>query len=527
MKKRSTAILVALAVMAVLSLGLASSALAMWSPEPVFSYVSPSTASNGPGSSFQLAIHGSNFSEISSIEAVRLEMVGPPYDVIYATNEQLNFLMPPSITCNINTWGETPGTYNVAIDWWNDLIGELWPETSYIYGAFTVTAPTPTPSVPFISSVTPTKATAGGPAFMLTVNGSNFSTGSMPAVVKWNGQALMTTPGGLPNPTAWCTAVVPANLIATPGIALITVSNPNIGGGVSSNTMNFAITTAPPVLTGIAPATTWAKFVTPPLVVLSGSGFTNGATVRTSSGVSRAATYVSPNQLNVQLTAADVALAGTVTVSVTNPDPGGGTSAALPFSVIAETSIPVTTMTGADALWHNTPVNLTVTATDSQSGVQMTQWGVGTVPPWTTLVGSIATVPAPAGGSGDGVKTVSAFSTDNCGNVGATVTATVNICTNGPATEAFSPGTVTKGKTLKLGYQADSITPTCTITFKMFKSNGSIAKTINLGEKPSNTQGSYKFTCNMSRGKYKVKVYSTDAAGNAQSTMTGDSFTVS
>ena len=43
---------------------------------------------------------------------------------------------------------------------------------------------------PTISSLSPASATAGGPAFTLTVNGSNFVSGS---VVQWNGSNRTTT----------------------------------------------------------------------------------------------------------------------------------------------------------------------------------------------------------------------------------------------------------------------------------------------------------------------------------------------
>ncbi len=524
MNKRSTGIVVALAVVVVLSLGLAGGALAM-SSQPVFSSVSPATASNGPGTSFVLTIHGSNFSAISSVDAVRLQMAGPPFDTIYATNEQLNiFPGGGTITCSVNTAYEVAGTYDVEIDWWNDLIGQLYPDTGYISNAFTVTSVAP--SGPHITSVSPTKAAAGGPAFTLTVNGSDFATGSMPAVVKWNGTALALTSGPIINPTAVLYATVPAALIATPGTALITVTNPNLGGGLISNPINFAVTNAAPVLTGLAPATTWAKLITPPTVVLTGSGFVTGATAVVN-GVSRAATLQSASQLSVQLTAADIATAGSFTIAARNPEPGGGTSSTMPFTVVADSTGPVTTISGADAAWHNTPVNLTLAATDSQSGVQMTQWGIGAVPPWTTLVGTTITVPAPADHSGDGVKTVSAFSTDNCNNAGATVTATVNIDTQGPTTAAMCKGSVKRGNNFQLGYRADdALSPTCAIVLKIKKSSGSVQKTFNLGQEASNVRGNEQFKCNFAKGTYKYYVYATDLAGNVQTSVGSKSFKV-
>src|SRR6476646_8650242 len=52
-------------------------------------------------------------------------------------------------------------------------------------------SPTPTPAPPpTITSVSPNSVTAGGPGFVLTVNGANFLSSS---VVQWNGNARLTT----------------------------------------------------------------------------------------------------------------------------------------------------------------------------------------------------------------------------------------------------------------------------------------------------------------------------------------------
>ena len=47
-----------------------------------------------------------------------------------------------------------------------------------------------TPATPSLSSLSPNFATASGPAFSVTVNGSGFLTGSS---VQWNGSALSTS----------------------------------------------------------------------------------------------------------------------------------------------------------------------------------------------------------------------------------------------------------------------------------------------------------------------------------------------
>ena len=100
-------------------------------------------------------------------------------------------------------------------------------------GVLLVSVTTPPPA---LSGISPSSATAGGNAFTLTVFGSNFHTGSK---VHWNGTALSTTyisANGL-------TASVPASLIARPGLANVTVFNPQ--SGITTAPMLFTINKPP------------------------------------------------------------------------------------------------------------------------------------------------------------------------------------------------------------------------------------------------------------------------------------------
>jgi hypothetical protein len=81
--------------------------------------------------------------------------------------------------------------------------------------------------------------------------------------------------------------------------------------------------------------------LTPPSATHGGAGFTltvDGTGFISSSvvnwaGSPRATTHVSSTEVTAAITAADVAKAGTFKVTVTNPAPGGGTSAAKTFTV--------------------------------------------------------------------------------------------------------------------------------------------------------------------------------------------------
>ena len=91
--------------------------------------------------------------------------------------------------------------------------------------------PTPSFPAPTISGLNPSSVGVGGPAFTLTVNGTNFVRSS---VVHWNGNARPTTYVG----DTRLTASIPAADIATLGPANVTVFNPAPGGG-TSNTAAF------------------------------------------------------------------------------------------------------------------------------------------------------------------------------------------------------------------------------------------------------------------------------------------------
>lgn len=192
--------------------------------------------------------------------------------------------------------------------------------------AFTITSnPTPNP-VPAVTTLAPNNGNAGGAAFTLTVNGSNFASN---ATVRWNGSNRTTNFVSATQLTATITAAD----IASVGTGTVTVFNPAPGGGTSNGT-TFTINAAPnpvPVASGLNPTSTTAGAGGFTLTV-TGSSFVNGATVRWNGG-NRTTTFVSATQLTAAINAADVGAAGNQSVTVFNPGPGGGTSNVLTFTV--------------------------------------------------------------------------------------------------------------------------------------------------------------------------------------------------
>src|SRR5580704_6741393 len=77
----------------------------------------------------------------------------------------------------------------------------------------------PPPPTPTITTISPNSAVAGGPAFTLTLNGTNFVASSM---VNFGGAAPTAT---FVNSTQ-LTAAIPAASIASTGTPAVTVTNP-------------------------------------------------------------------------------------------------------------------------------------------------------------------------------------------------------------------------------------------------------------------------------------------------------------
>jgi IPT/TIG domain len=189
---------------------------------------------------------------------------------------------------------------------------------------------------PVLTSVSPATAVVGGSGFTLTASGSGFVSGS---TVQWNGASRTTTFVS----STQLTASIPAGDIASAGTAQITVASPTPGGGTSS-AIAFTIANPVPAISSLSPAQATAGSGAFELTVL-GSQFVNGAAVQWN-GTARTTTFVSSTELKAAIAEADVATAGIVPVTVVNPGPGGGASAAIAFAV--DPIAPVPGLTGLD-----------------------------------------------------------------------------------------------------------------------------------------------------------------------------------
>src|SRR6266700_5734497 len=186
--------------------------------------------------------------------------------------------------------------------------------------------PVPPNPMPTLASISPTSITSGGPAFSLMVNGSNFISNS---IVNWNGSARTTT---FVNASQISAAISAAD-IATAGTVQVTVTSPAPGGGTSlPATFNIIAANNPvPTVTSISPASATAAGPAFTLTV-NGTNFLSTSIVQWN-GAAQPTTFVNATRITAQIPAANIASAGTVSVTVTNPAPGGGTSNAATFAI--------------------------------------------------------------------------------------------------------------------------------------------------------------------------------------------------
>jgi YVTN family beta-propeller protein len=143
--------------------------------------------------------------------------------------------------------------------------------------------------------------------------------------------------GGSPAATTFVgstqlTATIPAASIASAGMLGVTVINPPPGGG-TSDASTFNVTAGPgngPMISLLAPSCAPAGESLPLSVV--GTDFMASSVVRWN-GSDRPTTMDAINGLVAQISASDVATAGTAEVTVFNPGTGGGSSSPSTFTI--------------------------------------------------------------------------------------------------------------------------------------------------------------------------------------------------
>jgi uncharacterized protein (TIGR03437 family) len=178
----------------------------------------------------------------------------------------------------------------------------------HIYTAnYALTPKAAGPPKPNITDISPSSVPKGSPDQQLIVNGSGFVSGS---AVNFNATKLTTVFGSATS----LTATIPANLLATVGTAMVTVTNPDasVSGGVTFTIVSDL------AITGISPTSVQAGSPGVQLTI-TGKGFVSGCKVNFG-GTAVPTTFGSATSLTANVPGNLLATGGTALITVSNPD---------------------------------------------------------------------------------------------------------------------------------------------------------------------------------------------------------------
>jgi hypothetical protein len=287
--------------------GTTSATFTVNNPTPTISALSPNSVTAG-GPAFTLTVTGTNF-----VSGATVQVNGASRTTTFVSATQLTAAIPASdlaaaATLQITVVNPVPSAGPSA--------------------ASTLTVNTANNPVPTLSSLSKTSVSAGSAGFTLTVTGTNFISGS---VVRVNGASRTTTFVS----STQLNATIPSSDLAVGANLSITVFNPAPGGGTSS-ALVLKVNNPVPSISSVSPSNIFAGGADFTLTI-NGSGFVTGSVVNVGVGNSfgpRTTTFVNSTQLTVQITSNDISTSGTqISVSVTNPGPGGGTSGTISLNV--------------------------------------------------------------------------------------------------------------------------------------------------------------------------------------------------
>ena len=259
---------------------------------------------------------------------------------------------------------------------------------------------------------------------------------------------------------------------------------------------------AAPTLTSINPTSNIAGSGSFALT-LNGTNFTTSSTVAWQAGCSGGSTNLTPvtfdssTQLRVTVPAALIASAGTACVSVSNPNPGGGTSAKLTFTI--NQPPPVITSATAASGTIGSAFSYTITATNNPTSFNATGLPAGLTV--NTSTGLISGTPTTAGTYS---VTISAT------NAGGTGSATLTLTIVNPPPPVITSATTASGQVgVAFSYQI-----TATNNPTSFNATGLAA-----GLTVNTTTGVISGTPTIA-GTYSVTISATNAGGTGSATLT-------
>ncbi|HBY58898.1 MAG TPA: hypothetical protein DEH78_03695, partial [Solibacterales bacterium] len=122
----------------------------------------------------------------------------------------------------------------------------------------------------------------------------------------------------------------------TPGVykGTVTISAPSSANKTVAVTVNLTVNPGAPTLTSVFPASAVAGAGTT-TVTLTGTNFYTGSQVRVNGSTPLATTPLGSTSMQAVIPASLLSAVGNLSITVSNPDPGGGVSSAAVFSVLA------------------------------------------------------------------------------------------------------------------------------------------------------------------------------------------------
>lgn len=265
----------------------------------------------------------------------------------------LTFSVPASSSVNSTTigFGDLPIAREVV-----DASANVLPTT---FDAGVVTLDPQISQTPTLTSVAPNSVLAGSGNFIATLTGNNLLNGAI-ASVTVNGVTAQRFTEFVSLTQVRVTIL--AQDITETGSISVRVQNPAPSGG-TSNSLNITIVNPVPTVTTVNPNAAAVGGQGFNLTV-SGTNFVPGATVQWN-GSNRITTFGSDTQLTAQIPAQDIAAAGTATVRVVNPAPGGGASNSVNFTISTPSPIPrITSINPTSIMGGSNDFTLTVNGTN-------------------------------------------------------------------------------------------------------------------------------------------------------------------
>ncbi|MBI3620741.1 MAG: SBBP repeat-containing protein [Nitrospirae bacterium] len=369
--------------------------IAVISPPPVVTGVTPAQVVYGATASQSVTITGSNFVNGSTITVGSLSgttMAGSvatasmPY--VYVNATQVKFWWPNTALA--------PGAYAVQVTHPAAAGGS----SATLANGFTVIIPQPA-----ITSVAAASVIDGiSTSQSVTITGSNFVNGSTITVGSLTGTTVTGSTATATLKYVYVNATQVKfwwpNTALAPGAYAVQVTNPAAAGGLSATLANgFTVTAPQPAVGSITPASVTYGITANSSITITGTNFINGATITvgglsgtTVAGSSATAgvPYVYVNATQLKFWWPNTALQPeTYNVAVTNPASYGGLTGTKVGGFTVVTPLPTITTVAASSVTYGITANSSITLSGSNfaPGATIT---VGSLSGATVITASLA-----------------------------------------------------------------------------------------------------------------------------------------